>query len=277
MRRTSAAYMTVFALFLVLANAVGSARAASIEEAVCGSFKEWLAFTLLVSAAGKPNPEATNGLGNVQEISHATTDGRTLRGFKVAAQPPARGALLFAQGNATLADQMLRALVPIASQGIDVYVFDYRGYGLSNGTPRLKAIISDYTELAQAISKQSPGKRYLYGVSFGGIVLLNALASVGTIDALVIDSSPSVVSDIGCPTAYDPVTNVPSDAQSILMIVGDKDRVVPPLRSSALAGTVSSRGGRVEKNERFAHPFMDEDLGLHMARMRLITDFLLSK
>lgn len=269
--------MTLLALFLVLAGGVGPARATSLEEAVCGSFKEWLAFSLWVSAAGRPNPEATNGLGNVQEISHPTTDGRALRGFKIAAQPPTRGALLFAQGNAMLADQMLRALLPIAAQGVDVYVFDYRGYGLSNGTPRLKAIISDYTELAQEISRQSPGKRYLYGVSFGGIVLLNALASIGTIDAFVIDSSPSVVSDMGCPTAYDPVANVPADAQSILMIVGGKDKVVPPSRSSALAEGVRSRGGRVERNDRFSHPFMDEDLGIHVARMRLIADFLLSK
>ena len=276
--RGFARHRIAVALTLCLWTSTASAvRTGFLEEAVCGSFKEWLAFSLWSGVAGKANLEATSGIRNVQRISHTTVDGRTLRGFRIAADGRARGALLVAQGNAMLADQLLTSLGAFTKDGLDVFVFDYRGYGISDGTPRLKAIVNDYVELAKAVSKITPGKRYLYGMSFGGIVLVNALPSIGPVDAMVIDSSPSVISDMGCPTRYDPISNVPSSAQHFLMIIGEKDRVIPPSRSAALAGKVRSSGGRVERSARFAHPFMDADPGVRSARLRLIAEFLRTK
>lgn len=248
-----------------------------LEESVCGSFKEWLAFSLWVGAAGSPNSGAASSLQNVSSISYKTVDGRTLRGFRVAASGKARGALLIAQGNAMLADQLVRPLNVIAGDGVDVFVFDYRGYGLSEGIPRLKAIVNDYRELAKEVSRITPGKLYLYGMSFGGVVLLHANATLDTVDALVIDSSPSAVSDMGCPPEYDPISNVPQSAAHILMVIGEKDRVVPPSSSLALADMVRSRGGRIERREQFAHPFMDVDPQVRSTRLRLVADFFNTK
>lgn len=249
----------------------------SLEQSVCGSFKEWLAFSLWVAAAGSPKSEAPSAIENVSSISYKTVDGRTLRGFRIAANGRARGALLVAQGNAMLADQLLKSLEVIARDSIDVFVFDYRGYGLSEGNPRLKAIVNDYRELAGEVSRITPGKLYLYGMSFGGVVLLNAISSVGTVDGLVIDSSPSAISDMGCPPEYDPISNVPPSAGNILMIIGEKDRVVPPARGLALANKVRANGGRVERSEEFAHPLMDVDPRIRFARIRLVVDFFNAK
>ena len=251
----------------------------ALEVPVCGAFKEWMAFSLWSRAAGRPDPQVASSLHNVSSVSYRTVDGRALRGFRIAAatSEKARGALLVAQGNAMLADQLLRPLSAFAQKGWEVYVFDYRGYGLSDGTPRLKAIVSDYQELAKDVSERAPGKLALYGMSFGGIVLLNALASIGAPAALVIDSSPSVISDMGCPADYDPVSKVPAPAGHLLMIVGEKDLVVPPSRTRALAEKINANGGRTERRAAWDHPFMDADSRIQSERLRLVADFLDSK
>lgn len=277
MQLTQSARIALAAWVLVFSGLTKASESPNLEEAVCGSFKEWLLFNLWSAVAGKPDPKAAASFGNVVEISHRTSDGRLLRGFKIRSKTPGKGSLLFAQGNAMLADQVLASLSAFARDGIDVYVFDYRGYGLSEGAARLKAIANDYTELAHAVAKMTPGKRYLYGVSFGGIVLLNALSAAGKVDAIVIDSSPSIVSDMGCPATYDPVTHVPESASHVLMIVGDRDQVVPPSRSARLAEAIRSKGGIVERRESFAHPFMDSEPETQRTRSELIRSFLASK
>jgi hypothetical protein len=46
-----------------------------------------------------------------------------------------------------LADHLVADLQPFRDPGFDVYIYDYRGYGLSAGKSRLAAIFTDYTEI----------------------------------------------------------------------------------------------------------------------------------
>jgi pimeloyl-ACP methyl ester carboxylesterase len=251
--------------------------AGALEQSVCGAFREWLAFRTWSKAAGAPDDAAFLRMTNVSRISHITADRRTLRGFRINAASPARGALLFAQGNGMLADQVLDILRPLAEAGFDIYVYDFRGYGRSEGKPRLKAIVSDYLELAHAIGKAQPGRLYFYGVSFGGIVLSNVFRSAPPVRALVIDSSPSTVSDLGCPAYYDPVANIPAAAGTVMLLVAERDDVIPPQRSQELARKILANGGTVERRRELEHPFSDSDRARQALRMRIVTDFLKSK
>jgi pimeloyl-ACP methyl ester carboxylesterase len=264
-------------LFFLISSFASALPASPLEEAVCGSFREWLAFRAWSSAAGTPVDTAFREMPNVKEISHVTVDNRTLRGFKISSTGPSKGAVLFAQGNAMLADQTLGSLSLVADSGFDVFVFDFRGYGRSEGTARLKAIVSDYVELANAIVKAHPGKLYLYGVSFGGVILLNILSAAPPVSATLIDSSPSTVSDLGCPPRYDPVTKIPDAADSILVVVGDKDRVIPPAKSAELANKVIANGGQARRREEFSHPFMDSDKATATSRLKIAIEFFNSK
>jgi fermentation-respiration switch protein FrsA (DUF1100 family) len=264
-------------LLLLSASSVSALPASSIEESVCGSFREWLAFRMWSRAAGTPNLNAYRQMPNVEAISHVTIDRRTLRGFRISAAGPRKGSVLFAQGNATLAAQMLSPLSLMADAGFDVFVYDFRGYGQSDGLARLKAIVSDYVELAGAIAKVHPGKLYFHGVSFGGIVLLNALGAAPPVSATLIDSSPSTVSDLGCPRSYDPVNRIPANADSILVVVGEQDRVVPPARSAELANKVIGNGGQVRRHAGFSHPFMDPAPRTATARLKIAIEFFESR
>ncbi|MFH1339873.1 MAG: alpha/beta hydrolase [Pseudomonadota bacterium] len=268
--------LTLFPLFAVAQGAepIGSGV---LEQSVCGSFKEPLAFLLWSSAAGKPDPEAARRLPNAEPITHKTKDGRLLRGYKLrsaAADGVVRGSVLVAQGNAMLADRLLSSLNNFSNAGIETFVFDYRGYGNSEGERRLKAIVSDYTELYESISATTKGSRLLYGISFGGVVLLNVVGSGVSFDRVVIDSTPSRVSYLGCPEKYDPMANFPQNGSRFLLLAGGRDKVVSPKDSRELIDLAKARGGRAEVRPDYAHPFMDSDIGVHRRRLELIKSFL---
>ena len=267
--------LTTLALVTTGASSLAT-ESENLEESVCGSIQEPFVFWIWSGTAGKPDPEAASRIPNAEPIVHKTKDGRLLRGYKLrstAAGGAVIGSVLVAQGNAMLADQLLSSLTSFSQAGIEAYVFDYRGYGNSEGKRRLKAMVSDYQELFDRISTSTKGKRFLYGISFGGIVLLNVVGSGIAFDRVVIDSTPSRVSNLGCPEKYDPVVNFPKDGSRFLLVAGEQDTVVPIKNSQELIDLAKARGGLTEVRPDYAHPFMDADIRIHRARLELIISF----
>jgi hypothetical protein len=248
------------------------------EVSVCGLLKEPVVFALWSRLAGKPEPNRADYVENAEAITHTTRDGRILSGYRLkssAAGGAVVGKLLVAQGNAMLSDRLLSSLTGFSDAGIEVYIFDYRGYGNSEGKRRLKAMVSDYREMADQFTASTNGKRFLYGISFGGIVVLNVIGAGAEYDRAVIDSTPSRVSGLGCPPQYDPVANLPSDASRTLLIAGERDTVVPIWNSEELVSRAKTLGARTEVRPDYAHPFMDRDGETHRSRLNLIKSFLL--
>jgi len=118
-------------------------------------------------------------------------------------------------------------------------------------------------------------RRYVYAMSFGGIVLLDGYELHERLDRLVIDSTPARLSDYGCPADYDPVNHLPDDCRHCLMIVGERDKVVPLSMSGELVEGAQRRGAKVLRDAAFAHPFMDRDRSTHRRRIQVIEDYLL--
>lgn len=256
---------------------VTAAESENLEKSVCGSIQEPFVFWMWSSAAGKPNPDAASRVQNAEPLTHKTKDGRVLRGYKLRSTHPGGrvvGSVLVAQGNAMLADQLLSSLAGFSQAGIEAYIFDYRGYGNSEGERRLKAMVSDYKEIFDRFGASMQGKRLLYGISFGGVVLLNVIGSGIAFDRGVIDSTPSLVSNMGCPKEYDPVVNFPKDGSKFLMISGEQDKVVPRKNSQELIELAKRRGSRVEVRTDYSHPFMDSDIRVHRERIELVRSFL---
>jgi alpha/beta superfamily hydrolase len=270
------------ALFVILSfRAASAASPEDLEQTVCGWIKERVAFALWSFAAGKPDGDAWKAIPGAEPVQHRTVDGRVLRGYKIAARPRpdttglATGFVLLAQGNAMLADQLLVTAGELAEQGLDVYVYDYRGYGRSEGKPRLKAIVNDYREIFGALSAVNDvGRKSLYGISFGGLVVLNVIGGGAQFDRAIIDSTPSRVSQLGCPEQYDPVGNLPPDSARLLMISGARDGVVKPAEQAELLSVAKSRGARVVVSDSFDHPFMDRDPSVREQRQAIVSQFL---
>jgi alpha/beta superfamily hydrolase len=243
-----------------------------LEKSVCG-LKEAFYFWLWSTTAGTPDPSRLQGERAIEHINFKTKDGRLLRGYKLKADTP-KGFLLVAQGNAMLADQIILSFREFAAAGYDVYVYDYRGYGRSEGKRRLKAMLSDYGEIIGSLDALAYKEHLFYGMSYGGILLLNALKEDRKDKRIVIDSTPSRLSSYGCPERYDPVINLPPDCSDFFIIGGMADSVVPPESSEELRDRAHSRGATILLDAELGHPFMDRDPRAHWHRMDVVRTFL---
>ena len=274
-------HIFLLALLGICLSVTTPARADSdLEKSVCNVVLEPFAFWLWQRSAGTAYLRDDRLPAGVEVVHHRTQDGRLLHGYHLVAKTgpgiPAKGFVLVAQGNATLVERLVGRLRDIADSGYDIYLYDYRGYGASEGERRLKAIASDYQEIYAELSRTHPGERLLYGMSFGGIVLLKVIGSGAAFDRAVIDSTPATVSNYGCPQRYDPVRNLPEDASRLLLISGARDRVVPAEDSAGLLDAAAERGAHVVRSRDFAHPFMDKDPAVASERRQLILNFLIS-
>ena len=256
----------------------------NLEQSVCG-LKEPLLFWLWSSQAGSPNEKRLKGLDKVVEVSFKTADDRVLRGYQLAADVDRnksqtsrpKGYLLVIQGNAMLADQILAEFRAFADAGYDVYIYDYRGYGRSEGKRRIKAIVNDYKNIIASLNAQPYEQRLVYAMSIGGIVLLDALTDELKLDRVVIDSSPSRLSSYGCPEKFDPVNHLPANCDNFMFIAGKQDRVVTLAMSKELLDKARQRGAQVLIDPEYSHPFMDMNWTVHKRRMSTIEEFLLNK
>ena len=106
---------------------------------------------------------------------------------------------------------------------------------------------------------------------------MDALHSRSGPARLVIDSTPSRLSDSGCAKAYDPLSKLPEDCSRLLLEVGGKDRVVKPSMSKALVDEARLRSATLLQDPELAHPFMDSVQRLHQLRMHTVQSFLLER
>lgn len=269
----------LFATFLLL-NISSIASATDREDTVCGYFQERFLFWLWSVAAPEPDSSRVKDTKNIEAIEFVTSDNIKLKGYKYKAHKEdgleikPKGYVLMALGNAMISDQVIDDLSEFSLNGLDVYVYDYRGYGNSEGQRRINALIEDYKEIAHHLNK-SYDHRYLYGISLGGAIIMNIIGSGVEYDAAVIDSSPSRFSEYGCPVSIDPIENLPDTAQKILIITGDRDEVLSQEMTFELREEAGRRGAKIVKSEKYSHPFMDRSYKVHSERMSVVLRYFI--
>lgn len=129
---------------------------------------------------------------HVEPIELRQPDGTLLRGVFVGA-PGARATVLMYGNNeyrvAVSALSMLQTLKPL---NVNFLVFDYRGYGLSEGVPTLDLVNADALAVFDYARKRVTGPLIVHGHSFGSFVA-SGVASQRPVDGLVLEgTSPSV-------------------------------------------------------------------------------------
>jgi len=270
---------TIFLAVFLFSALTGCATTNERESTVCGAIKERLVFWVWNRAAPDPDHSRASSLKYVKHVEFVTADNKKLNGYvylahdKDEGKVAAKGYILVALGNAMIADQMVKHLTDFAAKGYDVYLYDYRGYGLSEGKRRINGIIEDYKEIIASLN-QRYDRRLLYGISLGGAVMMNAIGSGAQFDAAVIDSSPSRFSPFGCPQKIDPVNNLPQDAKNLLVITGQLDQVLKANMTSELRDSAKNRNAKIFDGKAYAHPFMDRSQAIHLERMAMIIEFL---
>ena len=75
-----------------------------------------------------------------EDLFFQTPDGVRLHGWLLRPNGEPRGTVLFLHGNAENISTHVGAVLWLAMEGYQVFLFDYRGYGRSGGTPEMEGI-----------------------------------------------------------------------------------------------------------------------------------------
>jgi alpha/beta superfamily hydrolase len=232
-------YAFALARLLLMLAVAGIAPPA---RAVC--WFEGQLFKDLHRAAGLADDSRLTGYASLERISVIASDGIKLGGLLLhgATREPRRS-LLVAQGDAMLADRVLPLLQPFQAAGFDVFVFDFRGFGRSEGESSIALIAKDHETIIHYLQAKHPGPRFYYAISGGGLALMHALHVDPDYAAVVVDATPTRL-PFFCDSDYYPINNVPASARHMLIIQNNRDENVPPQDSARLATKIRERGGR---------------------------------
>ncbi len=110
-----------------------------------------------------------------KNVIFAADDGVRLHGWWIPAKK-ARGTLLFCHGNAGNISDRLESIRILNQLGLNVFIFDYRGYGKSSGRPSERGTYLDaeasYNYLTAEL-RIKPRKLVIMGRSLGGAIAIH--------------------------------------------------------------------------------------------------------
>jgi fermentation-respiration switch protein FrsA (DUF1100 family) len=132
-----------------------------------------------------------------EEPELVASDGVRLHGWFLPAPEP-RGALLFCHGNAGNVSHRLVAARAFRNMGLSVLLFDYRGYGRSDGRPSEEGTYLDAEAAYDWLRGRglAPERIALYGESLGGGVAIE-LARRREVACVLVESAFTSVPDLG--------------------------------------------------------------------------------
>ncbi len=174
-----------------------------------------------------------------EDIYFTTKDGIKLNGWLLQ-RPKAKATLLFCHGNVGNISGRLEKIKLFWDMGVNVFIFDYRGYGLSEGRPSEEGVYAD-AQAAYAFLKGREDLRPLpiidYGVSLGGAIAVD-LASKEKVFCLIVDSSFSSGRDMAkiilpiapsflIKTKLDSLTKIQKITVPKLFLHSQDDEIVP--------------------------------------------------
>jgi len=122
-----------------------------------------------------------------EEVTLSTDDGESLSAWWIAGNGPL---IVFFHGNGGNISHRIEKLRAFHLQGASVFIFDYRGYGKSTGSPTEQGLYIDgaaATAWAQAKAKSLGVPLIYYGESLGTAVAVEAALKIAP-NKLVLDS-----------------------------------------------------------------------------------------
>lgn len=133
-----------------------------------------------------------------EDVYFRTEDGFLLHGWFVKSSDPKAATVLYFHGNAGNLSDRVEKVGMLAGLGLNVFIIDYRGYGLSDGKPSEKGIYKDAVAAFDYLlsRKDIDHKKIIsYGASLGGVVAVD-LATQRPLAALIVDSSFTSAKDM---------------------------------------------------------------------------------
>ena len=175
-----------------------------------------------------------------EDVYFSSSDGIRLNGWYIPAME-SKATILFCHGNAGNISQRIDVIYLFSKLGLNVFIFDYRGYGRSQGSPSEEGLYRD----AQSAYKYLIEKRNLkeesivvYGKSIGANVAIELCSKVKTA-ALISESAFTSALEMGkklfpflpvkwfISIKYDALSKIKDISVPKLIIHSKDDRIIP--------------------------------------------------
>ncbi len=178
----------------------------------------------------------------VEERRFTAADGVSLHAWYAPARSGERGAavptLLWSHGNGGNVANRGDIVVALAARGLDVFAYDYRGYGKSAGTPSEQGVYLDVEAAYDDLTRRgvAPGRIVAFGESLGGAVSLY-LAHRRTVAGVAVVSTFTRLRDVArvhygplgflAGDQFDSLRRVRDLRVPLFVAHGDHDEIVP--------------------------------------------------
>ena len=175
-----------------------------------------------------------------KDVHFYSADGTKLHGWYCPAKEP-RGVMLFAHGNAGNVASRARLLRHLQTQtNVSVFIFDYRGFGRSEGTPSIDGALQDAQaarEKLRQLASITDSKMLLMGESLGGAIVVQLAAENGA-HALILQSTFSSLQDLAkvhypqfaslvSPDTLDSASSIKKYKGPVYQSHGEGDKTIP--------------------------------------------------
>lgn len=166
-----------------------------------------------------------------------TPDGTVVSGWRIHGTRP--GTILVFNGNGgTIGHRLDRARALHDLTGLEVVLWDYRGYGNSTGAPGEPALLADARLLREAIDQWQPGAPVVYLGESLGTAVATGLAVERPPDGLILETPFTSIVDMAqavypfLPSGlvrnrFPTLERISQVTAPLLVLHGDRDELVP--------------------------------------------------
>jgi hypothetical protein len=178
--------------------------------------------------------------------------GDQLAGWWVPAEDPQAGTLLYLHGNAANVAANVHHVLRLRSTGLNVFIFDYRGYGHSTGGPPREKLLYEDAERAwkYLVAERNipPAHIAIYGHSLGSAVAIDLASKHPEAGALITDGALTSIAELAdgfsfaaylpvrliLTERFDSISKIGSIHVPKLILHGEADTMNPPLMARRL-------------------------------------------
>ncbi len=230
-------------------------------------------------------PVAPSDIGlDFEDLTLRTNDGVSIAAWYVPHVDP-KGSVIFCHGNAGNMSDRLHSVKLLHGMGLNVVIFDYRGFGRSEGRPSEQGTYEDAEAAWRYLIEtrgESPRRVILFGRSLGGAVAIELATRVEQTPssihptALVVESTFTSLVDIGrlhfpflpvrllLTYRYESIDKVPRITCPKLFFHGKDDTLIPFVNGRKLFDAaaepkrfVETPGGHNEAGFTYSPDFTD--------------------
>jgi len=234
-----------------------------------------------------PGPEykfdTINGIRR-EEVFFKNSNGDRLNGWFFQLPEPQAPVILINHGNAGNIGHRLLLVQHLINAGASVFVYDYRGFGLSSGTKSLSGLIEDAESAFDYLTKTRqipPSQIVVYGESVGGGPSC-LIANSNAVDGIILDSTFTSLLSIAKQKvgvfciypdflqpypAFNNIAELTTKRAPLLLIHGKQDNIIPLSEAQKnFAAAADPKTLVVLPNS--SHNWKDMDFGVYEAGVK---------